>query len=472
MWPTSITPFLLAAGVLTVGLVLWGGLRRGIKGLASLRVIGVAVFWMGYQLSPLSSYFTGRIWDHFLLVPDEINAGLLFSLLCMWGYLFAYDLAARSHRAFPKRRFSGFELPSPSPMLLYTLTLIAAGGFIVNIGGFDQIWHASYARGQGQFAVRNLEGRLRQMIIVVSNSLDLITATAGALAVLGERSRPRNKIAGWLALAASDLSFCHGFSRAAGLPFVVVGVLAPLIRRKHGFRVAFLCALAAGYLGWVGYAQRGSYTPGLGTFSEAALPSNLLTASAAMTKQKSPQFNLLDAMPAWTRVALDKSGTTGDGFSLALNWLSRLSPIPSQILPLAHVGTNLSATMGTWGKVGITTPTFAEIYYVFGVWGFLLMLPFGALFAFFDSLPRRMPGIVAYACWLLAMISLVTTLTGTTRAMTRPLLYALVLYVANRLYESHRRAELAMIPMHPLRQAERPAGIGGGDPRFRPSNHI
>ena len=49
--------------------------------------------------------------------------------------------------------------------------------------------------------------------------------------------------------------------------------------------------------------------------------------------------------------------------------------------------------MGTAGPrgTGITTPAFAELYYVGGLWAATALIPLGCLLAWFDTLPTKIP---------------------------------------------------------------------------------
>src|SRR5688572_15078645 len=89
MWPTDTTLHLLLMGVAIPFYELARIARLGLQEATSMRFCGVAFLWIGYHLSPWLAYL-GYTWDDFLLVPALLDRGLLFSLLCMAGFVFGH----------------------------------------------------------------------------------------------------------------------------------------------------------------------------------------------------------------------------------------------------------------------------------------------------------------------------------------------------------------------------------------------
>jgi len=427
LWPTEATGWLLLAGAATLLLVLWRSLRRGWAGLLSLRLLGVVFFWVGYHLSPLMSYFGGTLWDHYLLVPGWIDEGLLFSLLCMWGYLAGYWLNARSYKGHVGLKLGKFELPAVRPLLLVGLIALSVACFLVTIGGAGEAWRGSMTRGEGQFEARDWAGKLKQMVSVVGTPVSIFAAVAGAAAVLRRQSSLGARLAGFAALAAASLTLMQGFSRAAGYPLLILGGLAVMSRGRRGLWIAAVCVPVAAYTGFVGYHARGLSNPGVGNYLQAAGTPNEWI-GVAQRSDRSVSRNSLDAMAAWTRKVWTRGDEEAGPLELALTWTLDLNPLPSEVVRVRPVGKDLSVVMGTFGNVGLTTPAFAELYYAFYRWGAILMIPLGALLSFFDRLPQRLAGAPGVACWALAALCFPLGLHSGDRTMTRPLLYGVVLY--------------------------------------------
>jgi hypothetical protein len=394
----------------------------------NLRFLGVLFFWIGYHLSPLLNYFGGTLWDHFLLVPELIDEGLLFSLLCMWGYLAGYWVSARKYKGPLGLTLQRLKLPAVQPRVLYGLILLSLVCFLVSVGGVGEVWRSSLGRGEGQFEVRYVAGKFRQMVTVVGGVISMVAAAVGAVAVLRRRTSFEGRLGGFVALTAASLSGMWAFSRSAGYPLLILGALAVMSRGRRGLWVAAVCAIGAAYSSSVGYYARGLSKPGVGNYLEAALAPSEWIGPAQGEADGSMKQNTLDAMPAWTRKVSTREGEEADPLGLALVWVLNLGPLPSEVVPFRPVGRDLTVVMGTVGSVGLTTPAFGELYYSFYRWGAILMIPFGGLLAFFDRLPQRLTGVVGVSCWMLAAMCFPFGLHGGGRTMTRPLLYGVVWY--------------------------------------------
>lgn len=446
MWPTDLTFWLLIAGGLAPVAVILQGASHGWRGLVTLRCLGVVLFWVGYHLSPLLSYISGDIWDTYLLVPEFIDEGLLFSSLCMWAFIVGCSLNGATGRltTFYSQIIT---LPRIKIYILLCLIVISFSSFIFIVGGLDDAWRASYMRGQGQFDSRDLYGKVRRMATVLGAIVFSLTALFGSMAVLRKQNQLHVRILGGVAIAVSMLKGLHWFSRAAGYPLAILGLVALLSRGRKGAGIAVVCFLASMTLGTIGYNGRGSFTPGVGNYLEAAFNSDNWPA-LGQEDNSSKSSNTLDAMAPWTRKVQDRELDNSDQLDLLVDWLINLNPLPSELVPVPPVGRDLAEVMGTWGQVGLTTPAFAEIYYVFGRWGAIVVLLLGVVIAFFERLPRKLPGGEGLAIWAVAFLSFPLGLHSGCRAMTRPLVYGLILvfivkYVSNL---NKRKSSLADAP--------------------------
>ena len=235
MWPTPQTLELLLLGLLPVAYCAWFALRFGWAELHSLRTVGVISLWVGYQLSPWLALGTGGEWPSFLLVPEYIDEGLLFSTLCMVCYLAGYTFTEKRAKV---PRWSRLAQPALLPRvnykLLLCLSLLSVVLFIILVGGPGEVWEGSRARGEGQFDARDLAGKFRQMANVLQFALDFSLACVAAVFILRRGLSLPMRMLGYGCLVVSALPSVFSFSRGVGMPFVVLGFLALRLRKRSG----------------------------------------------------------------------------------------------------------------------------------------------------------------------------------------------------------------------------------------------
>ncbi len=438
MWPTEHTLPLLLLGLvplLYVGLLV---ARGGPRELTSLRFAGIALTWVGYHLSPWLTYLSGEPWDSFLLVSAYIDTGLLFSTLCMFAFLFGYRLAmGQRQRRGRGPRFYLLRFPLIKPEWVVAVALLSLVTFVALVGGPGEAWAASHARGAGQFLPRDAVGKARQMAIVLLGAGNAALTTISALYLLQGRLSTTRLGIGASGLLTASLKGLYGFSRGAGSPLVVFGFLCLRLKGRRGILPAVLSVLLALYVAYVGLTQRGSRNPGVGNFLSAVCESATtigIGGTEYVASRAGGPLNPLDSMAAWTRKAQAVETEKPDRSRMALYFLWNQNPLPSEIVPLKRTGEDLARVMGTWGSVGITTPALGVLYYVFGSMGFLLAVPLGCVYGWFEGLTVREPGVVSSVCLLLCLMSFGVGLHSSVRAMTRPVVYALALVVVKRVW--------------------------------------
>ena len=436
VWPTEITPLLLVAGVATLVIAFLLTPGRGFGRTATLQFGSVAFFWIGYHLSPLSSYLTGEIWETYLLAPDWIDEGLLFSLLCCWACIIGYRLRNGNSRRTANLRFPAISFPRVAPSHVVVLAVVCVISFVTIVGGPEEVWYASYVRGEGQFDERDMLGKALHMLRVVNTALAIMTAMMGSLAIVQKGGGVASKLSGWAAVLVSSLHVLHKLSRASGFAFVILGLLNLMVRgrRKMGFTIG--CGVLAIVMGLIGLYGRSKHPVGLGGYLDAIAHFDELGIGGGDGTER--VRNPIDAMAAWTRRADTRRDEPSGTVDLMLTWGLNLHPLPSELLPMPSVGVPLRLVMGRGDSVGLTTPAFGELYYAFGRWGALWLLGVGYLFAFFERLPKTLPGGLGLACWGLALTSLPIGLHNGGRAMTRPLFYGIVLYWVGRWWSGWR----------------------------------
>ncbi len=424
-WPTEDTFILLLIGVIPIAFLIGVAIIKGLNELLSLRFVGVLFIWIGYHLSPWASYFTGLIWDSYLLVPQFIDDGLLFSTLCMAALLVGYQFTyKRDVKQITSGRNYDFKLVTISTSFLSVLAVLCVTAFIIRVGGIDEVWVSSYSRGEGQFLKRDVYGKLLHISSILSTPLQIALGVAASIYIL-QRKNSTAQILGWACLFVASFSVLHGFSRGAGMAFVILAFVALRLKGKRGIGIAIVAIFIASFLGSVGYTQRGGATPGLGNFITAA--EKYVFEDAGDSGRVTPIRNPLDAMAPFTRKVLSKEVDDPDWLVYGVRLLWNQNPLPSEFFPLYEIGRDLSKIMGTYGHTGITTPALAEIYYVFGYYGSILYLFIGSILAWFErqaATKHDMTGIVGL---LLVLSSCAIGLHSGLRAMTRPLLYGYVM---------------------------------------------
>jgi hypothetical protein len=442
MWPTENTLIFLLLGLVPLGIVLIQAARHNFMELLSLKFAGIFFLWIGYHFSPWYSYLSGKKWDYFLLVEKYIDQGLLFSSLCMFSYLFGFIIVSRKYSKnyfFIKDR-PKLIFPKIKGKLVIILVILSFLMFLINVGGFAEMWRSTHFRGEGQFLERDFFARILQINAVLSTPMQTALACVAALYLLQSERSFFRRLMGWAGLLISSLSSMSSFSRGAGYSFLIFSFLSLRYKGRKALALATVSFAIAGYLASIGLNERGSYYPGLGNFLDAALTANVSGINSSKMSFPLTIQNPLDAMAPWSRKAeaadYEKSSVSIMGPRLLWN----LNPLPSEVFPLAPLGRGLTEIMRTYGSSDITTPALAEVYYTFGILGFFVLIPLGAAYAWFENLTVRRPGAISSICLIICFVSFPIGLHSSLRAMTRPLVYAFVVTIIGmRLIRFNRR---------------------------------
>jgi hypothetical protein len=435
MWPTDKSLLLLLFGLLPLAYVGVSVARRGIGELMSLGCVGTVSLWLGYHFSPWLFYYSG-VWTSSILVEEFIDDALLFSALCMIAFLIGYTGAMHKWQGMG-RRFQGemIRFASIRKGWLVSLVLITVIMFLVRTHGFAEAWKSSVPRGSEDWIPLDTLGRrLAHAMRVLYPVAALFLSCTASLYVL--QSPPRERLQRYcfcvFCLIIASLETIWSFSRDAGSPFLILAFILLKIKGRRAILGAVLCLLAVIWLGTTGLRCRQDHNPGLGNFLAVVVGGNgqevvnttekpLLTANA----------NPLSATEAWTLKASLTASDRAEGWGDARCVLWNLHPLPSVILPVGQIGPDLTEVMDTVGVSGVTTPALGEIFYAFDHCGILLMIPLGGLYGWFESLSRRKPTVITFACLVLCFASFPLGLHNGVRAMSRLPLYALLIYAAS-----------------------------------------
>lgn len=443
-WPSQITQLLLVLGLIPLGYALLRAARAGFTGLLDLEVLGILFIWIGYHLSPWLAYYSPVTWRDFLLVPEKIDTSLSFSIACMWCLATGAYWYRRRRRGAGRSPTITRKTPRVSAGWLWGLTFLSLALFVVYVHGLDQIWISERVHGEGQFDKRDAVGKILQMLAILTNTLNLVLMTLAAVEAGPARFGTRRYVRGLLTILIASFPLMWVFSRAAGVGLLILAMTTLYSRRSAGVVLAVVYLLLAVHLGRTGLSGRSLYQQGLGPFLEAA---TMEAITDSVTPERpllpEPNENPLDATSAFTRKIYGAPAELSLDTMAVFIW--NLVPLPSELTPLGRVGQDLAEVMGTVGSVGLPTPAMGELHYAFGLPGCLVFILFGALFAWFTDFFRREQSGLSYVLLILCFLSLPMGLHGGMRTMTRPILYAALLYGSWRLIQ-RKRAEAASRP--------------------------
>lgn len=405
----------------------------------------IASLWVGYHLTPLLAIRTGG-WSSFLLRAEHVETGIAYATLAMLAFLLGYLPLMRGDPSLATRRFAGIDAFLPSTALVVALTILTFLSFLLSIGGPGQLWQADYGRGEGQFDAMTAFRMIEGYAITATSVLSFATALLAGMLLARRFVSPL----GWIGIAVALLQGMHGFSRTAGFPLIVLAILLIVRRGMWAVTPAILVLLLALWLGWTGFTMR-SVNPGIGTFLAAlGSPAAGLDASAVGTGSETfdPAMNPLNALDPWTTRAMTRDldrPELGQGF---LDILKILQPVPSFLVPWQlRMGDSLSVVLGTSGSTGITTPALGELYYALGYSGLLLLVPLGSFCAVVDQQfhARKRPRDAIVV--VLFLIGFGTGLHSGLRAMTRPILYAVLFAYLMSIYDRMKRGSGSRTPL-------------------------
>jgi hypothetical protein len=426
MWPTNVSLLLLLLGVIPLAIILKSIFKNGVVELSSLRTAGVLFFWVGYHFTAWQVYFSGQPWPSVLTVPEWIDAGLFFSATSMILFLIGYDRASRGSRVI--RQVSAPSIPRVGGITLLVLAISSFLLLVFAVGGPKELWSSDFIRGAGQFDERGSFEKLKHSISTISTMFHLVLGAAASVYLLQNWSSPLKLVGGTAGLIVSAESAMNGFSRGVSAPFLLLAFLACRMRHKMAAQITILSLTIALVLTTVSLNSRLYYNTGVKNYFQAVADFTVGAGHAIDIPFLDFGSNPLDNMPPWTRRASTVAEETQHPIVMAFAFLWNLNPLPSEVVPLVPIGRDLAEVMHTVGKSGITTPAFGEMFYVFGQWGCLCVFGYGWLLGRCEGLFHSRPSFVSTIGSILCFASLAFGLQSPTRAMTRPIAYALIMY--------------------------------------------
>lgn len=429
----SETPslLLLVLGFFPVAYIITLSVKYGFYEAVSLRPVGILFFWIGYHLSPWIYYFTGTPWDRFLLLTYEINNGLLFSTLCSIFYLAGYAYSFRKRDAiYRSKNLYNYHI-NISYRIVLLLCFVVFIVSVITAGGLDELWSATRGRGEGQFDVRDWIGKINRILTVLHAPLTLLLVIVSSLLVLKRTKSPIVCVIGIVGLLIASLHSMYEFSRGSGFSFILFAFIALRLNGLRFLPYAVLVIIPAIYLGSVGLNERGNYNPGVGNFLSAMFNPQVQS-SATEQHSLAEWVNPLDAQAPFTRLANSITWQQPSAWDLGPKLIWNLNPLPSEIVPLYQIGMGISEMMGTVGSTGITTPSFAQLYFVFGYAGSLILLVIGLLSGWFEKRFVYNPTVFNLFSVIVVFAAFPIGLHSGLRPMTRPFVYAISLILIFR----------------------------------------
>jgi hypothetical protein len=438
-WPSNWDTLWLLLGLVPLGIVLLMARKGGASEMYNLSFLFVLINWIGYHSTPWLAVRTGG-WHSFLLKPDYVSDGMMFSTLGMMAFLTGYGFnrnAIKTQTKGPVHLRDAFRSFRTSPGLIVGVACFSFILFTLNVGGPSEIWEASYLRGQGQFDAPTDESKIIGVFVTVGSFVNVILALISSLALFSPRSKGALSMRAMavVGLMAATVPMMHSFSRVTGYALILAAFVGILMRGWKKMAVPALFLIVVGcWWSWTGYTQRGLFKPGIGTFMEALIAPQTSNPGQeeegdAETLWDDPALNPLNALDpfttrAWTRTL----GEPPDLIEGGLGLLAALQPVPSQLVPFeVRAGESLSSIMGTEGSTGITTPALGELYYWFGLWGVLVLYPFGRLCRWIDRRRLEAGSVVDFVLWVGTVAGFVVGLHSGVRAMTRMSVYGLLM---------------------------------------------
>lgn len=478
-WPSPLSGALLTIGAAPLLFVVWRCfLAKRSEGL-TLRFWSVVLPWTAFHASPFFAYFFGLEWNgsDCPIFHENVDTCLAFSAAAMGLTVLGYGLGAEP--ADRGRHAALMRLRTPAAgIALMTGAMLAA--FVVKANGFGELWVSSEGRGEFQWMEVDLWWRIRHLAQIVC----MVSAPAVAVlaALCAVNAAPRERTGTWcfvaLVLLLLMLPGAHEFSRITGLPMIIAGAVVLNVNRGRTSRLGLASVAGGVFLCLVALSQRPSHDPGLGNFLDAATKGIDFAGNAGNGVFDLGVVNPVRSIERFT-VAVEAREQAGERrLEDAAQFLTNIQPLPSVLAPVRQVVQPLAEYLGYSDNTCLPTPFFAELYYVFGYAGALLLAPVGWAYRWFDRRMRASPGVASSVAHFLCVASIGAATHDTARPLSRFLLYGLVVVALDawRRHAAHDSAPRRLTTLAPraLTPRTRPAGTQSprrpdSPSRFRPN---
>jgi hypothetical protein len=428
----------LFLGLIVYAAAIFRVVLRDQIGLLSLHFIFMSFIAIGYLFNPLWHLLFGG-WEHLFLRPEFIETAILNAVLIMVAFWFGYALFGprwKRGKQLSIRHAAGHDVIKRSLKKIRYRYLVGIATallctLIFSTGGVSELLASDIQRGSQQWGDGGITGRLASLANIISNLLGVSGAGIAAIYVHGcKKQWPIAVMKVLPLLFIFSIPFIESFSRMSGGPIALFAIIS--ISLRIPWSVTWGAALIA--LGMTlslnGYFMRSLYSPGVLNFFDAYF--NGLAGAPIFTGPFNPNYiNIFNAVDRFTlKASVSQFELRGD-FQSFVNFIGIIQPLPSQLVGLqASAGASLTEALGTQGVLSITTPALGEIYHLFGYSGTLVFFFYGGLCGRLDRAFIRSNAIVFQLMRLLFIIGFASGLHKGFRAMTRPIVYAGLIYIA------------------------------------------
>lgn len=439
-FPSESDLFWLLSGLVPIAWLIYRAWRGGISEFATLGSIVLMSLWLGYHLTPWLAVPHGG-WDSWLLRPDYVTDGIRYATLSMWTFFIAYASWARAAQS----RTSAESVIGRVNVQEHWISIgcaVVVIAVLVHRGGPIELLWSSQPRGAGQFESRDLVGSLDRILGVFLAPTSFVLSLLASLYISAARNSTmllHRLPLGVIGLFVASVDSFFNFGRGAGFACFVLAVMLIATRGTRAVLPAAFAVTLGVWLGLVGYSQRSVHMPGVANYLGAVIAPDMdllrstlfgLDSVGAPTEGGiDPTANVFNALDPWTTKAWTLERVDHDVFDGLLGVFELLQPLPSEFVSFrTRAGESLTVVLGTWGQTGITTPALAELYYLLGDAGLIFVVGFGLLAAWAQSKLRQQFGPVSIILWAGFTLGSIIGLHQGLRAMTRPVLYALIVF--------------------------------------------
>lgn len=446
-WTTLFDLVWLVVGLVPVIFVAWRTIVFGVSSLIALDSIFIGSTWLGYHLSPWLAIFSGY-WASRELVFEYVTVGLAFSCIAMYIFMAAYGAqvgGGRGSDALFDRIKRALYIFNPNLWLVLALSLASFGLTVLMAGNIGTLWDATLdSIPTGSITASPFFAKIGRILVILASNLAVAVAILGGLLLFKKNRSLADISVGLLAIVAATLPRAFDFSRFAGYAFIIAALIGVYKRQSKALSSIVILFLLGVWLSWTGWASRSEYPDGVANFAVAMFDVKEADSSILDPPGKNmfvnPSHNPLNAIDRFTTRAWTKSlDSAEDAFDGLKGLVLALQPFPSVFVSFrVQAGQDLEDVLGVKSHQ-ITTPAFGELYYWFGLWGLAFIYPAGRFSKWADRRRVNQGSIISLLLWGSVALGFAIGLHSGVRAMTRAIVYMLVIDFVLKYVDSVRK---------------------------------
>jgi hypothetical protein len=432
MWPNNNTYFIL---ILVLPFIYWHFsifLKNGSEYLTSLSFLFFIFIFFGYLYSPLISLLGNQPWEHNLLITERINTCMLFALLSLFFFQLGYGSPRTQKSSDYKNLEKSFNLPNVKKGTIVILAVVYLGLFVFSIDGFENLFYSSTPRYLMKLQWSEAQSfffKFKQIINVLLPFIGIILAILSSIFIFNNQGRVVNTILvfaiGWGGIFISSIESVWGFGRDSGAMLIIFLLIYIKTTKKINYTFVISIVLLVIMLGSNGISKREYFNPGIGNFVDSFFVSSTQPSSSILSFILDPNKNPINAVNSWTLKASILDFESINYLQNSFVFLLTLNPLPSVLIFPPSIGESLAIVAGSYGYSNVTTPAFAELYYLFGFFGAVPLFFLGRLFSYYDNRLNTENSLYYFLIILVLFLSIPLSLHNGLRAASRPLIYIL-----------------------------------------------